>query len=165
MSSLSPKAAAFTTSAPQVQRDLRHLAPKFAAALAHGLNICWRTGLDPVVFEAVRSHELQRHYYAQGRTRPGAVITYAPSALYSWHGYGLAVDVVSASKAWGFSAEWIQRVATILKGVGLDWGGDWRRVDLPHFQWGTLKPSPSNRARELLDTGGIAAVWREVGAL
>ena len=164
LAALASKGSAAAT-APSVQRDLRALAPKFAAALADGLNECWRRGLDAVVHEAVRADDLQRHYYAQGRTRPGAVVTYAASALYSWHGYGLAVDIISASKAWGFSSQWINAVAAIMEARGLDWGGRWKRQDLPHFQFGTLKPSPSDRARELLRTGGREAVWREVGAL
>ena len=45
------------------------------------------------------------------------------------------------------------------------WGGDWRNRDLPHFQWERCRPSPSDRARELLRTRGIVAVWEAVGAL
>jgi peptidoglycan L-alanyl-D-glutamate endopeptidase CwlK len=43
-------------------------------------------------------------------------------------------------------------------------GGDWKFKDLPHFQWGPCKPSPSDRARELIRTEGMEAVWGAVGA-
>lgn len=163
---LSPKGYSAASAAPLVSRDCTRLAPRFAAALLDGLNECWRKGLDPVVYEAVRSEELQAHYYAQGRDRPGSIVTNARSALHSWHGYGLAVDVISASKAWGFSREWIETVAGILKARNLVWGGDWTFVDYPHFQWGApMRQSPSERARRLLAEGGPAAVWREVRAL
>jgi hypothetical protein len=50
-------------------------------------------------------------------------------------------------------------------GHRLAWGGDWTHPDTPHFQWGACKPSPSDRARQLLDAGGVRAVWAEVGAV
>jgi hypothetical protein len=147
-----------------VQNDIRLLAPKFGLAVGHALNICHRKGLDVVVQESLRSSELQEHYYAQGRTRPGPIVTNARSSLYSWHGYGLAVDVISAARAWNTTAAWRQAVADVFKSCGLAWGGDWSKPDLPHFQWGKCRPSPSDRARELLSAGGLEAVWREVKA-
>ena len=148
-----------------VQNDIRLLAPKFGLAVGHALNLCHRQGLDVVVQESLRSNELQQHYYAQGRTRPGPIVTNAKSSLYSWHGYGLAVDVVSASRAWNTTAGWRDAVAGIFKSCGLAWGGDWAAKDLPHFQWGLCRPSPSNRARQLLAEGGLPAVWQEVRAV
>lgn len=147
-----------------VQNDIRILAPLFGLAVGHALNLCHRKGLDVVVQESLRSNDLQMHYYAQGRTRSGPVVTNARSALYSWHGYGLAVDVISASRAWNTTAEWRGRVAEIFKSCGLAWGGDWAKPDLPHFQWGLCRPSPSDHARELITAGGMEAVWREVSA-
>lgn len=147
-----------------VQNDIRLLAPKFGLAVGHALNLCHRQGLDVVVQESLRSNELQEHYYAQGRTRPGPIVTNARSALFSWHGYGLAVDVISASKGWNTTAAWRSAVAQIFKGAGLAWGGDWQHPDLPHFQWGLCRPSPSERARQLIAEGGMEAVWVEVRA-
>lgn len=69
----------------------------------------------------------------------------------SYHNYGLAVDIVilfdpkggnnytSASwdplKDWDKDniADW-QEVVTVFKKYGWEWGGDWRKKDLPHFQ-------------------------------
>ena len=48
--------------------------------------------------------------------------------------------------------------------LDLDWGGDWKKPDTPHFQWGACKPSPSDQARALLASGGMVAVWKAVGA-
>lgn len=147
-----------------VQNDIRLLAPKFGLAVGHALNLCHRKGLDVVVQESLRSKELQEHYYAQGRTRPGPIVTNARSSLYSWHGYGLAVDVISASRAWNTTAAWRAQVAEIFKSCEMSWGGDWLKPDLPHFQHGLCRPSPSNRARQLISEGGLEAVWREVMA-
>lgn len=139
-------------------RDLTKLAPRFGLAVLNAMNECWRNGFDPIIHEGQRSDDLQRHYYARG-------VSKARSSLQSWHGYGLAVDVISKRHAWGAPVDWWEGVAAIFKRHGLDWGGDWKRfVDKPHFQWGTLRASPSHRAVKLLREGGVEAVWREVGA-
>lgn len=145
-------------------RDLRVLAPTFAARLAHGLNECRWQGLDAVVFEAARGTARQAWLYAQGRTRPGAVVTNAATAEASWHRYGLAVDVVSAAKLWSTAPGWRAEVARILKAAGLDWGGDWPHPDLPHFQFAGMKSSPSQLSRDAFARGGAPAVWALVGA-
>lgn len=149
---------------PARSSDLRLLAPKFGLAVAEGLNQCHRQGLDVIVFEAARSDELQRYYYAQGRTRPGKIITNAASAQFGWHFYRLAVDVISAKRGWDVTDSWQLAVAEIFEKVGLDWGGRWRSPDFPHYQWGRLRSSPSDRARQLYAEGGLARVWQEVGA-
>lgn len=149
-----------------VQSDLRLLAPRFGLAVADALNACWRRGLDPVVYETLRTPERQAWLYAQGRTREGEIVTNARDAFTSWHGYGLAVDVISAKQAWAAPPEWWSAVAREFKARGCAWGGDWRMRDLPHFQHGApMRSSPSPRARELYVEGGFAAVWREVRAL
>lgn len=149
-----------------VRRDLSELAPRFRAAVQAALADCHRDGLDATVYEALRSDEVQRSYYALGRTvvPPTYTVTNARTALGSWHAYGLAVDVISASRGWGFSREWIEGVAARFRRHGCDWGGDWRQQDLPHFQWGRCGASPSARARELLASAGLPAVWCAVGA-
>lgn len=152
--------------APKVDRDLGKLAPKFRAAVEAAIAECNAAGLDAYVFEAYRSPELAAEYYARGRKKkpPQRPVTNAPDNLRSWHGYGLAVDVISREHAWAPKDGWWEQVAAIFKRHGLKWGGDWRQRDLPHFQHGKCKPSPSDRARELYDQGGAEAVWQAVGA-
>lgn len=151
------------TSPDTMDRDLTKCAPLFALAVVRGVQAARADGLDPVVVEAFRSDARQRWLYAQGRERPGDVVTNARSALYSWHGYGLAVDVVSAQAGWD-DTRFFHRLAPYLHAAGCDWGGDWSTPDLPHFQWGRCKASPSAVARALYQTGGVAAVWRAVHA-
>jgi peptidoglycan L-alanyl-D-glutamate endopeptidase CwlK len=148
-----------------VDRDLAALAPRFRAAVEAALAECRAAGLDAIVYEARRSNERQEWLYAQGRTRPGERVTNAKDAMHGWHFFGLAVDVISRSMEWDAPADWWQRMGAIFERHGCDWGGRWTTPDLPHVQWGTLKPSPSDRARELYVTDGLGAVWREVGAL
>lgn len=149
-----------------MDRDLDKLAPRFAAAVRAAIDAANAEGLDAVVYEAMRSAELQALYYARGRTiiPPTRPVTYARSHLYSWHGFSLAVDVVSTSHGWSRSYEWFARVAAHFGREGCRWGGEWKVPDLPHFQWGRCKPSPSDQARQLLAEGGLAAVWQAVGA-
>lgn len=151
---------------PTVDRDLTKLAPKFADAVRAAIADCNAAGLDAYVFEARRSHELAVLYYARGRTiiPPKQKVTNAPDETRSWHGFGLAVDVISRSKEWSQPESWFAAVASHFKAHGCKWGGDWKSKDYPHFQLGCLKPSPSDEARRLLATSGVAAVWQAVGA-
>lgn len=137
--------------------------------------------LDVVVHETLRTDELQRIYYEQGASK-------APTARYSWHAYGLAVDVISRQYEWftgGAAKErwpdavkceragnkWFAAVAEIAKRHGLKWGGDWRSLkDYPHLYFGNCKDSPSEVSRSTVaqyndPAVGRAAVWKLVGAL
>lgn len=139
--------------------DLGHLAPAMRAAVEATLAACAAEGLDATVFESLRDDALQREYYEKGATR-------AKSALFSWHGYGLAVDITSKESGWAVTYGWRARVTAIAKAHGLDWGGDWKGFpDEPHYTWGKCRASPSARARELYAAGGVEAVWRAVDAM
>jgi len=148
--------------------DLSLLAPKFRDQVLAAIKACNDANLNAKVYEAYRSNDLQRIYYARGRTviPPTRTVTNAPTNLTSWHGYGLAVDVVHATDYWNppGGEGWFRQVAAILKQHGCSWGGDWTHPDTPHFQWGACKPSPSPEARALIAKGGFEAVWKAVGA-
>lgn len=150
----------------RVSRDLTLLAPRFREAVQQAIADCEARGLDAYVYEAYRSEELQTLYYARGRTviPPTRTVTNAASSLYSWHGYCLAVDVISHGTGWNKPETWFGDVAESFEKFGCKWGGHWTRRDLPHFQWGRCKPSPSERARQLIRTDGVEAVWKAVGA-
>jgi len=150
-----------------VSKDLSLLAPKFRDAVAAALADCEQRGLDAMVYEAYRSQELQALYYMRGRTviPPTRPVTNASSNLFSWHGYGLAVDVISRQYGWNRPESWFAAVAQSFAKFGCRWGGEWKMKDLPHFQWGRCKASPSDRAREIIRTSGMEAVWIEVGAM
>jgi hypothetical protein len=154
-------------SGPRVTQTLDVLAPKFRDAVVKAIADCNANGLDAVVYETYRSQELQSAYYARGRTviPPTDTVTNAASNLFSWHGYGLAVDVISQSKDWDQPESWFTSIAEYFRAAGCRWGGEWKMKDLPHFQWAACKPSPSDRARELIASGGMQAVWDAVGAV
>lgn len=150
-----------------VQRSLGLLAPKMREAVEAGVAECQRLALNVEVYETYRSDALQKVYYARGRTvrPPDYTVTNARSNLDSWHGLGLAIDVIHAKKRWSMPASWFRAVAAVLIRYNLDWGGEWSSPDYPHFQWGYCRRSPSQRARDLYARGGLEAVWREVGAM
>ncbi len=152
--------------APVVDRDLGKLAPAFRLAVDAGLAACRADDLDVIVYEAMRSEELQALYYARGRTiiPPTRPVTNARSALYSWHSYGLSVDCISQAHGWDRPWTWWVAMAAHFERAGCKWGGAWTHPDPPHLQWHLCKPSPSDRARELLASGGLPAVWAAVRA-
>ena len=160
-----------TSDPTKANKDLSLLAPLFRKAVEAAIAECNSATppLEAMVFEGYRTQEMQRIYYARGRTvvPPLKTVTNAKSNLDSWHGYGLAVDVIHRTKLWNPDGgdTWFEKVAAIFKKHGCNWGGDWTTRDTPHMQWGRCKPSPSDRARELIASGGAEAVWRAVGAM
>lgn len=70
-----------------------HLYPEFREKLkAVVAEISHETGQPWVMSEGYRSVERQLWLYAQGRTRPGRVVTWKRSP--TWHGTGLAADML-----------------------------------------------------------------------
>jgi hypothetical protein len=93
-------------------------------------------GYEVMVFQGFRSVAEQDYLYAQGRTRPGKVVTNAKGGE-SFHNYGVAVDIVfvkNGNPSWAESHPW-DLLGTVGKSVGFDWGGLWPSFpDRPHFQ-------------------------------
>lgn len=98
---------------------------------------CERQGQSIVVTQTLRTDQEQNDLYAQGRTKPGKVVTNAKAGQ-SIHNYGLAFDIACRDKdgkiQWN-DEEPYKAVGAIGEGLGLEWGGNWKFRDLPHFQW------------------------------
>jgi peptidoglycan L-alanyl-D-glutamate endopeptidase CwlK len=91
----------------------------------------------------LRTFAEQDAIYAQGRTKPGPIVTKSKSGQ-SAHNYGLAVDIVlihEGKAIWNIKndydkdgiPDWME-VVRIFKSYGWEWGGDWKFTDNPHFQ-------------------------------
>lgn len=98
----------------------------------------------------LRTFAEQDALFAQGRTKPGKIVTNARGGL-SMHNYGLAIDVVLlldrdgdgkfTEASWDtkgdFDADgvsdWME-IVRVFKEFGWEWGGDWKFYDAPHFQ-------------------------------
>lgn len=159
------------TQATSPNASLEELAPKFREAVVAALAECSKLGLSVKVVEGRRSQARQEFLYAQGRTTRGPIVTNAPSAAASWHGYGLAVDVCHRTR--GFeplgrdtkeNEAWFRRVASIFYRHGCSWGGNWRKPDTPHMQWGQCSPSPGDYTQSRHGEGRVEEVWRLLGA-
>jgi peptidoglycan L-alanyl-D-glutamate endopeptidase CwlK len=157
-----------SSASAKVNRDLNLLAPRFREGVELALDACRQGGLDAMVYEGYRSQELQAIYYARGRTiiPPTRPVTNAPTNPHSWHGFGLAVDVIHRVALWSppGGEAWFEKVAQAFLANGCKWGGHWRMRDLPQFQWHLCRPSPSEEARALVAAGGLEAVWAAVDA-
>ena len=124
------------------------------------------------VVQGLRSSQAQAALYAQGRTAPGEIVTHAPPG-FSWHEYGLAVDIVpmiAGAPNWGLEdanhqilQRWLD-IRAAAESVGLVSGSRWHSPDWPHLQLtGKFPVSPSPEARTLLAKDGISAVWAAAG--
>lgn len=144
------------------------LAPHFRVRLVIMLSDLRACGFDPIVAESCRSDERQSWLFGMGRDYDDGrgIVTNAPTGLYSWHHYALAVDLTSKAHGDAAPARFWDAIGGACATHGLSWGGAWPRFpDRPHVQYGApMRQSPSSGAAELLATGGLAAVWQAVGA-
>lgn len=121
-------------------RKLEDLHPLVAAKARAHIAACHAEGIDLLVTCSYRDPAEQARLYAQGRTTPGKIVTNARPGQ-SFHEYRVAYDVVplrDGKAVWGTSGEdgklW-QRVGALGKAQGLEWAGDWRFKEYPHFQF------------------------------
>lgn len=117
-------------------RDLRKLKKPIRQACSAFLKETKKKGLHVFVTEAKRSIERQRYLYAQGRTRPGKVVTWT---LHSRHIVGEAFDIAFEPKKHGSlypsDAHLWEKVGVIGEWLWLEWWWRWKAWDKPHFQW------------------------------
>lgn len=127
-------------------RSLDDLHPRVRVMAGQLLEQSATAAIPLTVTFTLRSMATQAALYAQGRTRPGPVVTNA-QAGHSFHNFGLALDVVPtellALPHWGDTpghqartdALWA-KVGAIGKRVGFRWGGEFTTIkDRPHFEW------------------------------
>ena len=103
------------------------------------------TTQDFMVLEGLRSQERQDELYAQGRTKPGPIVTWVKVGT---HTSGTAVDLVPYPVDWNDLSKFdaISKAmfqAAKEQGVRIRWGADWNQngtarergeSDSPHFE-------------------------------
>jgi peptidoglycan L-alanyl-D-glutamate endopeptidase CwlK len=128
--------------------NLRGVHPDLVAVVKRAIEI---TEQDFIVIEGVRTQERQDELWAQGRTKPGQIVTWTKDA--SSHGigkdgYGHAVDICPFPVDWNsimkFDLIYVAMMAAAQElGVRLRYGGDWDmdgklrekgETDSPHFE-------------------------------
>lgn len=93
------------------------------------------TGYTFFITDGFRSIAEQNELYAQGRTKPGKIVTNAKGGE-SAHNYGLAVDCAFQKGGTLFyNADLYARIYPIARSLGFELGADWTGfVDKPHFE-------------------------------
>ena len=118
-------------------RDINRLRPDVAENCRIWLELCKEAGLNVLVTQTVRDKEYQEYLYAQGRTRPGSIVTNGRTPTFHADNVGCAFDFCKNVKGHEYDDNaFFHKAAALAKGVGFSWGGDWKSfVDMPHLQW------------------------------
>lgn len=118
-------------------RDISLLRPDVAANCHVWQERCRAAGLNVLVTNTVRDREHQEYLYAQGRTRPGSIVTNGRTPTFHSDRAGLAFDFCKNVRGHEYDdAAFFRKAAAIAKEMGFSWGGDWRSFpDSPHIQW------------------------------
>lgn len=105
------------------------------------LDLLQRAKQDQIVLrvtQAKRTLDEQAKIYAQGRSTPGPIVTYAPPG-YSWHNFGRAFDIAivyypgDLTPTNLYDGNW-EKIGDMGEELGLIWGGRWKHPDRPHFE-------------------------------
>jgi peptidoglycan L-alanyl-D-glutamate endopeptidase CwlK len=124
-------------------RSLADLHPQARARAEKLLAAAAADGIVLLVTSTFRSPAEQAALFAQGRTAPGPIVTNAQPGS-SYHNARRALDVAILRPETGvLDWRWMggrdampiwERLARLADGVGLHWGGRWRKPDRPHFE-------------------------------
>ena len=132
--SLPPEAKASVWQAdPRSEKNLATVQPQLQRLGRELLRRLAQEGLTFKVTSGNRTQAEQDALYAQGRTKPGPVVTWTRK---SRHIGGRAIDLTlfqGKNPVW--ESKHYATAGRIGKELGLVWGGDWKRTpDRPHFE-------------------------------
>jgi len=104
------------------------------------------TDIQTKVISGTRTFEEQDRLFAQGRTKPGRIVTKARGG-FSNHTFGIAFDIgVFEGRKYLPESPKYKAVGALGVALGLEWGGNWKSiVDQPYFQ---LRPDWAAEMRE-----------------
>ena len=122
---------------PSSQKRLESLKPLFQDIVLEMVRIGNENGLDVQIASGFRSVKEQDELYAQGRTKPGPIVTNAKGGR-SAHQSGWAVDLyflVDGKADWNVGK--FLKLWNLVKARGLEveWAGNWKTFkEYCHFQ-------------------------------
>lgn len=118
-------------------RDISLLRDDVEVNVRKWIELCKANGLNVLVTQTVRDKEYQEYLYAQGRTRPGSIVTNGRVPTFHADTVGCAFDFCKNVKGHEYDDNaFFAKAAALAKGMGFSWGGDWKSfVDMPHIQW------------------------------
>ena len=116
-------------------RDLKDLRSDVRVNAIGLIKEAYDRGLPVLVVSTMRDDAYQATLYAQGRTKPGSIITNSP--ITTFHGQGLAFDFCKNIRGHEYDdVSFFKAVGELAKEMGFTWGGDWKSfTDRPHIQW------------------------------
>lgn len=141
-----------------MSRRIEDLAPAVQQRAKALVNAAKDAGIDLLITSTYRSSEEQAALYAQGRTKPGAIVTNARPGD-SYHNWRCAFDVVplrNGKPVWGTTGPdgdlW-RKIGEMGESVGLEWAGRWtgKLREMAHFQYtGGLTLADFKAGREIV---------------
>ena len=145
---------------PASEKRLEKIHPELSKRIRDLIEAFAQRGTQVEVVQGLRTFAEQDALFAQGRTKPGPVVTNARGGQ-SNHNYGLAVDLcpfVNGKPDFSANSTFVAIGAEAVK-RGLEWGGNWKKlIDKPHVQ---LPGMSIADCRRLFNKGGLNAVWAE----
>lgn len=128
--------------------NLTGVHPLLIAVVVRALKI---SEVDFKIIEGLRTQDRQAELYAQGRTKPGNVVTWTLNSNHFINqktGYGHAIDILPAPYDWKDLANFDKAAKAMMQaadeiGVTVRWGSDWDmdgnhrergESDSPHFE-------------------------------
>ena len=123
-------------------RSISELHPACKIRAEKLIELAKQNGIDLLVTSTYRDLESQAALFAQGRTKPGKIVTNARPGQ-SWHNWRCAFDVVpirNGKPVWGTTGPdgdlW-RKIGELGESVGLEWAGRWtgKLREFAHFQY------------------------------
>ena len=119
-------------------RSLDDLNPKVKKLAEQFIKACKDAGIDILIYSTYRDAESQNELYAQGRTKPGRIVTNA-KAGFSYHNWRCAFDfvpIVNGKARWDDSATYA-KCGAIAEDLGFEWAGRWsgKLKETAHLQF------------------------------
>ena len=110
-------------------KDITLCHPRLQVLAANMVEECRKQGLAVKIGETLRTRAEQDALYAQGRTKPGSIVTNAPGSSYSsFHQWGTAFDIYrnDGQGAYNESGGFFEKAGAVGVSLGLIWGGNWK---------------------------------------
>jgi len=106
-----------------------------------------KAGAVVKIISGNRTYAEQDALYAQGRSKPGPVVTKARGG-YSNHCFATAWDVgIFKGGKYLEESSLYRDLGRVGESIGLEWGGSWQFSDQPHFEVKTGLTMAEKRAR------------------
>ena len=149
-------------------KDITLCHPRLQVLAANMVEECRKQRLAVKIGETLRTKAEQDALYAQGRTKPGSIVTNAPGSSYSsFHQWGTAFDIYrnDGQGAYNETGGFLEKAGAVGVSLGLIWGGNWKSiVDKPHFQLADWGSSTEEIKRLYKDPAEFMKTWVTVKA-